>query len=167
RELFMVQQGANEPWVAGARSRGTIQSVEGKLLEGLGPARGFEGRDWLWDPEQGGVLRDLMYHYAALCSHIVDADLVPERVTLRTRSDGRDVDSRLRPESAETYASVTGRSATGVAFSFEVGKYHSALRNERHFTVSLSDGSAKMLFNDPNLLVIRTPEAACEVALSG
>jgi predicted dehydrogenase len=165
--LFTVGGDARELWQDRRRAFGRIRSFEGRLLEGAGSARGFENREWLWELGEGGVLRDLMYHYMTLCSRICCADLYPTQAVLRTWLDGRDVVWSPSLGLAETYAHVTGRSANGVPFVFEVGKYHNEPRNDRCFTIDFERGSASMFFEKPNYLVIRKGAGNCEVRLEG
>jgi predicted dehydrogenase len=166
-DLFKVKGDDEDLWQTRSRAFGRIRSFEGRLLEGAGSARSFEDREWLWEPGQGGVLRDLMYHYLTLCSHICCTDLHPTQVLLRTWLDGRDVVWVPSLDVAETYAHVTGRSANGVPFVFEVGKYHKEPRNDRSFTIYFERGSASMLFEQRNSLVIRGETNNCEVLLDG
>ena len=165
--LFKVRGDDQDLWQGRSRAFGRIRSFEGRLLEGAGPVRGFEDREWLWRPGEGGVLRDLMYHYLTLCGHICRTDLHPTEVLLSTRLDGRDVAWSPALGLAETYARVTGRSADGVPFVFEVGKYHKEPLNDRRFTIHFERGSASMFFEQPNHLVIRRGIDNCDVLLDG
>lgn len=151
----------------GIGSIGRIKEIQGKLLEGAGAARQFEGRDWLWDADQGGVVLDLMYHYIVLTSCVFDQLLIPDEVVLKTRRpDATLVEWRRGSSAAETYASCKGKLAGGTPFEFEVAKYWGYV-NERFFKLQGSDGTATMTFADPNILVLEKCRRRCEVQVVG
>lgn len=167
RPKIRLLSGDRRLWQSGLARFGAVERVEGKLLEGSGPAGTFEGREWLWDPSQGGVLLDLTYHYISLSSYLFDQDILPEKVVLRTRRDSSEL-VKWHPELgvAETYARVDGRFSGGVPFNVEVAKYWKT-GTERHFTLYCSSGIASMLFKDPNVLVLKSGSTECEVCLEG
>jgi len=167
KSKLSVIEGDKELWQGGLSLLGKIEKVEGKLLEGSGPARSFEGRDWLWDPLQGGVLRDLMYHYFTLSSFLFDKDLIPESVILKTLAeDGQTVPWNSSFGKAETYALVEGRFTNNVPFSFEVAKYWGT-ENERWFSIYFTSGFATMLFKNPNILLLESKNTKCSAYLEG
>jgi predicted dehydrogenase len=162
-----VASGDHELWRAGIGAIGPITRIEATLLEGPGPEGVIGDRGWLWEPSQGGVVLDLMYHHFALCSSLFEQAAIPERVTLRTiDASGNEIEWRPESKRAETYALVEGRLSGGTPFRFEVSKYW------RHGTTRLfalygSAGSAMLSFGDLTTLTLERPAARCEVLLEG
>lgn len=127
------------PYVRGTGSDGfdrlgRIQRVEAVLLESTGPKSSFSGREWLWDPEHGGVIWDLAYHHLALWFAAVGEPVSVESVATRSVQEGR----------AETYADARLGSSSGIELHLEVGKY--AQRDEISFTIHGEGGTARMDF---------------------
>jgi predicted dehydrogenase len=123
---------------------GAIVSVEGVLLEGVGPASSFTGREWLWDPTHGGVLWDMGYHTLALWYRLIGEDL-------EVKSVERFTVPQAPPGSAETLGTVEFVSTSGITFRMQVGKYvpHEDIRT---FTLTGTKGVACMDFVDPSRL---------------
>jgi len=158
--------GEERLWHSGLAGMEAVNRVEGKLLES-GPGGTFQGRDWLWDLSQGGVLLDLMYHYITLSSYLFDEDMIPEKAVLKTVDDSSNLMQWCSELGlAETYALVEGRFSNGVPFSFEVAKYWKA-ETERSFTLYCSSGIASMLFKNPNILVLKSGSLQCDARLQG
>lgn len=165
--LLEVTSGDERLWANGTALLGEIKGVEAKLLEGGKESGTFDGREWLWEPSQGGVLRDLMYHYFTLSSYLFDEDLIAEDVTLRSlRSNGECVLWSSGLGVAETYAFVKGRMASGIPFEFEVSKYWKGA-TERRFTLFGTRGSASMIFEKGNVLKLQRGNKECCVHLKG
>jgi len=162
-----VEAGDRSLWDSGPESLGPVIGLEAKLLEGRGPQGSYTGRDWLWDPEQGGVVFDLMYHYFTLSSFLLPEPLVPERAVLKTSRDGSEtIPWRRALGVSETYALACGHTRGGVPFSFEVAKYWTG-RTERYFSVRYASGSATMAFANPNVFTIRSGSRSCRCKLRG
>jgi predicted dehydrogenase len=143
------------PYVAGDASGGfeklgPVHSVEAILLESTGPKSSFEGREWLWDKEHGGVIWDLAYHHLALWFASFDEGLSVESVHTRRVEEGL----------AETYADIALRSASGTSLRVEVGKY--ADRDEISFTIRGEKGTARMEFRPNGVLFEGEPVARLE-----
>ncbi len=123
---------------------GGLVSVEAVLLEGVGPASSFKGREWLWDPTHGGVLWDMGYHTLAMWYRMVGENLTiksVERFTVPEAPEG----------SAETLGTVEFTSTSGIAFRMQVGKYvpHDDIRQ---FTLTGTKGTVCMDFGEPSRL---------------
>lgn len=148
-------------WTDGQSKLGRIEKIEGKLLE----TSGFERREWLWDPKQGGVLLDLMYHFINLTIVILGKSLVPKEVHLLAMNRNRGV-SQLTSifDTAETYAKVEGFTDNNVPFSFEVAKYWNQ-ETTRTFTIFFTHGKAIMHFYQENVLKIQVGDHVCEARL--
>ena len=100
-------EGYKQLWDGGLDYLGPIIKIEGKLLEGSGDAATFNGREWLWDPSQGGVLLDLMYHYFTLSSYLFDEEISLEQVKISTLSKNENlIPWNPNLKSSETYALV-------------------------------------------------------------
>lgn len=132
-------------WSQGLQALGKIERVEGLLLEGVGPASSFKGREWLWDPVHGGVLWDMGYHTLAMWFRIVGTGLSVRKVERFTVADA--------PEgSSETLGTAELESEDGVPFRMQVGKYvpHDDVRT---FTLYGTQGTICMDFVDPSRLI--------------
>ena len=131
-------------WSAGRYALGEILSVEATLLEGIGPASSFVGREWLWDADHGGVLWDMGYHDLALWFRIIGEPVEISSVERRTISGA--------PENAsETYGAVEMVSASGIKFSLKVGKYIET-GDDRAFKIIGTNGTVSMDFTFPSQL---------------
>lgn len=147
-------------WQLGPEAFGKLENVEAKLLE----YSGFEGRPWLNDVNNGGVVLDLMYHFFALCAHIFEENLAVDKVVLKSRQrDGELVP--WKPQlGGETYARTEGHVGP-IPFSCEVGKYWP--KQVRSFTLHYSAGEASMLFEARNTLILKTRASRCAIVLGG
>jgi len=156
-------------WDFGLGGLGTIERIEAYLCEGLGPAGSFDGREWLWEPSQGGILLDLMYHYFALSAYLFnfEGDFIPEKIVLGSTNDQREI-VPWYPEKglAETYALVIGQFASGIPFSFEAAKYWPT-GTKRYFSLHCVSGTVSMHFGTPNILIIKSDDLQCEIRLEG
>ena len=131
-------------WSVGRRALGEIVAVEATLLEGIGPASSFVGREWLWDAGHGGVLWDMGYHDLALWYRIIGEPVEILSVERRTIAGA--------PENAsETYGAVEMLSASGIKFSLKVGKYIET-GDDRAFKIIGTRGSVSMDFTFPSQL---------------
>ncbi|MBZ5658826.1 MAG: Gfo/Idh/MocA family oxidoreductase [Acidobacteriia bacterium] len=159
-KCIQVEEDEHNLWQQGSSVLGSIRRVEAVLLEGEGQAGSFEGREWLWDPVHGGVLWDLAYHFVVLWH-----GLFGESLSL-VSTDARTIPHSLGRPAAETYAALELRASSGTHFIIRVGKYHER-GNERWFRIEGSHGQAQMVFQDPNILMIRVQEGECVALLAG
>lgn len=153
-------EGDMELWQEGPVSFGRLERVEATLME----KSGFEGRRWLQDINQGGVVLDLVYHLFTILAYIFDQTFSIEAATLKTRGAEGQLLSWIPQHGAESYAKTTGHIGN-IPFSCEVGKNCS--EEARSFILHYSRGEAKMLFGDPNTLLLKTNESKCAVFLEG
>jgi predicted dehydrogenase len=160
-------RGSKRVWEMAPSRFGKIKKIEGKLLEGQGSARSFNGREWLWDPVQGGVLLDLLYHYLTLSSFLFDKDFTIDNAILKTLGEnGALVNWEETMGKSETYANVKGRLNQKISVDFEVGKYYGDV-NERYYKILFDFGTAVMLFRKPNILYLNYKGEECEICLCG
>lgn len=166
-QFFEIVDGPHRLWTDRWTALGPVMSLHGCLLEGAGDARTFGEREWLWSPSEGGVVRDLMYHYFSLSSYILNAELHTKVARLKTRIDGRAVDCDPAFRSAEIRAYAAGVTSNGVPFEFDVGKYYEKPINDRKFSVRFADGQATALIGPRNMLDISIGSRRCRVVLKG
>lgn len=156
-------------WEVGRSRLGPLQAIEAYLYEGSGESGSFDGREWLWEPLQGGVALDLLYHYFTLLAYLFDfdGDFIPEKIVFATTDDqGKHLPWYPEDGRAETYALVTGQLASGIPFHFETAKYWPA-GTQRHFTLHFASGTASLHFGTPNRLRITSGQIHCDVQLEG
>lgn len=147
-------EGDQSLWVLGAEAIGHVHEIEAVLMEGEGEARGFEAREWLWDPIHGGVVWDLAYHYLTLWHFLFGGPL-----SLSEAHAGI-IGNAPISKPAETQAKLSFVSKTGRRLVLHVMKYHSG-PNERFFKVKGSLGEAKMVFSDQNILTVLAKDKSC------
>lgn len=145
-------------WKEGRTALGNIKRLDAVLLEAEGNARGFEGREWLWDSVHGGVLWDLAYHYLTLWDALLGEPLNIETVRLEYADF-----APVKP-SAETSAEITFQSNSGIIFHIRVHKYGQD-KNERWLRIEGDKGQAIMNFSNLNTLIIRSEAKQCEAVL--
>jgi predicted dehydrogenase len=140
---------------------GKIETIQFKLLEGLGSAGDFDSRLWLREPHGGGVLLDLAFHglmlyYALLAEPLT---LIDYQLGIHLPGQKGDEYTPWTPSAgiAESYASLRFRSAAGPNFSLQAAKnWTDDLRN---IVVKGSQGVASLDFgalgDTKNMLRIR------------
>jgi len=141
-----ISKPESDEWMQGRAQLGEIVSVEATLLEGVGPASSFVGREWLWDAEHGGVLWDMGYHELALWFRLIGEPLY-------ARFAERSTIAGAPPGASETYAAAKMESTSGIKFNFRVGKYVDT-GDDRAFKIIGTKGEVSMDFVDPGRLVL-------------
>ncbi len=160
KKWIVVEADGKDLWGKGQFGVGAIKRVEAVLLEGEGPERSFDGREWLWDALHGGVLWDLAYHYVVLWHGLFGGAL-----SLVSYDAGRVRNALARP-GAETYATLELRSSTGIPFFVRVGKYQEH-ENQRSFRIVGTNGQACMMFRDPDVFRIEAQAGGSVAILTG
>jgi len=136
----------SDEWRNGIAQIGAIVSVEGTLLESVGPSSSFVGREWLWDPIHGGVIWDMGYHPMALWFFVFNEPLEVlsvERTTIPSAP----------PNASETYGAIKMVSSSGINFNIRVGKYIET-GDDRAFKIIGTKGEVSMDFTEPSRLVL-------------
>ncbi len=132
----------SDEWTQGIQQIGDIVAVEATLLEGVGPASSFKGREWLWDATHGGVIWDMGYHHLAMWFTVINEPLTVVSVERRTIADAP-------PNASETYGGVEMVSSSGIKFNLRVGKYIET-GDDRAFKIIGTKGEIWMEFIEPS-----------------
>ncbi len=154
-----IRDESSAEWRGGKELLGEIQSVEGTLLESVGPSSSFVGREWLWNPTHGGVLWDMAYHQFAMWFAVFNEPV-------RVLSVERSTIPNAPPNASETYGAVEMVSSSGIKFTVRVGKYIET-GDDRAFRIFGSKGSVSMDFTEPSRLVLNGNEDAPLATLEG
>jgi len=153
--------GDRDLWQSDPTVFGTLERVSATLVE----KEGFEGRPWLAECEQGGVVLDLMYHYFTLLFEIFEVQPAFETASLKIRQNDGSLVPWRSELGGETYALVDGL-VQGVPFRCEVSKYWPG-EESSEFTLHYSRGNAVMVFKNANTLHLRGPRSECSISLVG
>jgi len=153
-----IREDADE-WKLGKDQIGDIVSVEATLLEGVGPASSFAGREWLWDPIHGGVLWDMAYHQLAMWFAVIDEPLTVLSVERTTIPEAP-------PNASETYGAVEMVSSSGIRFNVRVGKYIET-GDDRAFRITGTKGTVSIEFTEPSRLILNGKEDSPLALLTG
>jgi len=133
---------------------GKIKWIEGKILEGKGPASTVDHRLWLGDNSQGGMFRDLFYHLAAM-SYLL-GDKIGNIEVLESRAGiceeaRRSYEKEVGEEIAETYTHSLLKSSEGYEIELRTGKYTGS--HERYLHITGENGNLEIDFEKEELTI--------------
>lgn len=147
---------AADDWASVRRELGSVTHISGCILEGIGPKGGLESRQWLLEPDSGGITLEQFYHLLCLMLPVGESQTAEiENVRLMTeRGVAQKSQASTGRFPAETLTVATLRIGAGTRAELAAGKYVPTTLHQRWMHIEYAHGFASMDFESTQLLIV-------------